>query len=389
MELGGAEMALLGLLHALDPNRVDVDLFIYSHQGPLMQHIPGWVNLLPEVGAYSVIEKPLKQALSEGHFGVAFGRIQAKLQHKLYRLKHPVTGIDDGAIFQYVGNAVEPFLPKINPHTEYDLCISFLNPHNFALYKVRAKKRLAWIHTDYKKSCVNAELELPVWDGFDYIATISEDVHESFAEVFPKLSKKLLPIENIMPGNLVRTRAEQFDATAEMPGEIKLLSIGRFCSAKNYDNVPDICRRILKMGIDVRWYIIGYGGDEGLIRQRIAEAGVEDNVIILGKRENPYPYIKACDFYVQPSRYEGKSVTVREAQYLGKPVIITAYPTASSQVVHQYDGVIVPMDNEGCAQGIKDFICNPTLQKQIVNNLKMHDYANTSEVDKIYSLIEN
>ena len=55
LELGGAEMALIGLLHALDPEKVDVDLFIYSHQGPLMKHIPKWVNLLPEVPAYAVI----------------------------------------------------------------------------------------------------------------------------------------------------------------------------------------------------------------------------------------------------------------------------------------------------------------------------------------------
>ena len=52
LELGGAEMALIGLLGALDPDKVDVDLFIYSHQGPLMKFIPEWVNLLPEVRAY-------------------------------------------------------------------------------------------------------------------------------------------------------------------------------------------------------------------------------------------------------------------------------------------------------------------------------------------------
>lgn len=175
---------------------------------------------------------------------------------------------------------------------------------------------------------------------------------------------------------------------------VKLLSVGRFSHAKNYDNVPDVCRRITALlssssgsHLPVKWYIIGYGGDEALIRRRIAEAGMEQHVIILGKRTNPYPYIKACDIYVQPSRYEGKSVTVREAQMLCKPVVITDYATARSQVQDGVDGVIVPMDNEGCAHGIADFILNTDLQARITEYLRSHDYGNVAEVEKLYRLI--
>lgn len=170
---------------------------------------------------------------------------------------------------------------------------------------------------------------------------------------------------------------------------MNLLSVGRFCAAKNYDNVPDIASRIVSGGInDLKWYIIGYGIEEALIRQRIAEAGMEEHVILLGKKDNPYPYIKACDIYVQPSRYEGKSITVREAQILCKPVAVTNYPTASSQIKNGVDGVIVPLDNEGCARGLADFIADTALQQRIVDYLRIHDYANTSEVEKIYSLLK-
>lgn len=169
---------------------------------------------------------------------------------------------------------------------------------------------------------------------------------------------------------------------------MNLLSIGRFCAAKNYDNVPDITHRIVASGIsDLKWYIIGFGGDEGLIRSKIAEAGMEEHIILLGKKENPYPYIKACDIYVQPSRYEGKSVTVREAQMLCKPVAVTAYPTAASQVLHGVDGVIVPLDNEGCARGLASFIADTGLQTKITEYLTTHDYGNEAEVEKIYNLL--
>ena len=178
----------------------------------------------------------------------------------------------------------------------------------------------------------------------------------------------------------------------------KLLSVGRFSEAKNYDNVPDICKRIIKYlqedGIQntdsvfpIKWYIIGYGGDEELIRQRISEAGMENNVILLGKRSNPYPYIKACDIYVQPSRYEGKSVTVREAQMLCIPVVVTNYPTASSQIQSGVDGLIVPMDNDGCAKAMAKFICDATLQNNITRYLETHDYGNETEVEKIYNIL--
>ena len=174
--------------------------------------------------------------------------------------------------------------------------------------------------------------------------------------------------------------------------KINLLSIGRFCEAKNYDNVPPICKRTLEIlkdrNIDICWYIIGFGTDENLIRQKIAEAGIQEHVIILGKKSNPYPYIKACDIYVQPSRYEGKSVTVREAQMLCKPVVVTNYTTASSQIQNGIDGIIVPMDNENCAKGLAEFILDTEKQQHIIEYLKTHDYGNVEEVEKIYSIIQ-
>lgn len=388
LELGGAEMALIGLLQALSPDMVDVDLFIYSHRGPLMKFIPGWVNLLPEKAAYAVIEEPMTTALRRGHIGVVAGRLLAKWKYRQFRRLQPAIGVD-AAIHQYIGDCLTPFLPRINPDVEYDLCISFLAPHNFAYRKVRAKKRIAWIHTDYSIVDINTAQELPVWDAFDWIISISPQVTASFIGRFPSLSPKILSVENILSADFVRKRALEFDSSDDLSQGIRLLSVGRLCEAKNYDNVPDIARRIIASGIkDLKWHIIGYGGNEGLIRQKIAEAGMEKHVILLGKKDNPYPYVKACDIYVQPSRYEGKSITVREAQILCKPVAVTAYPTAASQIRHGVDGVIVPLDNEGCAQGLADFIVDTALQRRIIDYLRTHDYANTSEVEKIYELLK-
>ena len=390
MELGGAERALLGLLNALDTSRVNVDLFVNQHTGEFMPLIPEKINLLPEKRGYNAIERPMKQILLEGQLGVLYGRLKAKRLHAKYH--KTLTGEAakmDSSGFQYVADAVQPFLPSLEHLGEYDLAISFVTPHNIVLNKVKAKKKIAWIHTDYSTIHVNVEQELGVWSGYDYIVSISPDCTHSFLQAFPSLKDKIIEIENILSPEFVRDQADLLDVIDEISATgIRLFSVGRYTHAKNYDNVPDVARRIVELGVtDFYWYIIGYGGEEDLIRQKIAEARMEDHVILLGKKENPYPYIKACDIYVQPSRYEGKSVTVREAQILCKPVIVTDYPTAKSQIKDGVDGVIVPMDNEACAQGIVNVVKNKALLGSISDYLASHDYGNEQEVEKIYSLL--
>ena len=390
MELGGAERALLGLLNALDTDKVDVDLFLNQHTGEFMPLIPEKINLLPERRCYNAIERPMKQILKEGQFGVAIGRLRARRLHKKYH--QSLDGRErafDSSAFHYVAECVDQYLPTLENLGEYDLAISFLQPHNIVLNKVKAKKKIAWIHTDYSSVHVNAELELPVWAGFDYIASISPDCTKSFLKTFPSLEKRIIEIENILSTDFIRQQAELLDVSDEMPKHgIKLLSVGRYCHAKNYDNVPDITKRLVENGLeDLKWYIIGFGGDEPLIRQKIAEAGMEDHVILLGKKDNPYPYIKACDIYVQPSRYEGKSVTVREAQVLCKPVIVTNYTTARSQVKDGVDGIIVPQNNEGCAYGMTEAIHNRAQLDAISVYLQEHDYGNETEVKKVLDLL--
>ena len=389
MEIGGAEISLIGLLQALDYTKVEVDLFVYSHQGELMDFIPQSVNLLPEIPEYAQIERPVKEVVKNGYWHIAFARLKAKWLYRQYaRKKHPKDG---AAIFQYIDNAVNPYLPSLKHFGEYDLAISFLMPHGIVLNKVKAKKKVAWIHTDYTKIDTNAELEFPIWNGYDHIAAISEEAAKAFMTIHPQLKDKVIVVENILSPAFVRERAKASsieDIKKEMPcedDEVCILSVGRFSEAKNYDNVPDICRRIIEKGVKVKWFIIGFGGNEALIRQRINEQGMERNVIILGKKTNPYPYMLHCDIYAQPSRYEGKSVTVREAQMLGKPVVITNYPTAPSQVKDGVDGIIVPLDNEGCANGIAALIKNKEKQNAIRQYLYTHDFGN----EQYARIIEN
>lgn len=387
LELGGAERALIGLLHALDYDRVQVDLFLMRHEGALMSQIPQQVHLLPEMPQYASLAVPMKNVLRKGQAGVALGRLAGKLAAVR---RERVLGIDSGSVvgLEYSHKYTRRFMPKVG-RREYDLAVSFLTPHYFVAEKVQAKKRIAWIHTDYSKISLDRTSELAMWSRYDHIASISDAVGECFGSVFPELKDRLVKIENILPAGLIR-QAGMADCPADFPrdGSVRLLSIGRYCEAKNFDNAPDICRRVRKAGLDVKWYIIGYGGGEALIRAKIAEAGMEEHVVMLGMRENPYPYIAHCDLYVQPSRYEGNSVTVREAQILAKPVVITRYATSSSQLTDGTDGIIVPMENAGCAQGIVELLRHPETMARISTACREGDYANTHQAEVLLALME-
>lgn len=385
LELGGAERSLIGLLDALDPASWDIDLFLLRHEGELMGAIPAHINLLPSIPACTVLARPMKDTLKEGHILLTAARLAGKIAAKHYDKKHGFT--DSQLSLEYSHKFTYRLMPKIQPDMEYDLAISFLTPHYICAHNVQAKKKIAWIHTDYSRVQVNRESELAMWDQYDHIASISNAVTDSFLGTFPELKKKIILIENILPEKLIRSQAEAFSVAAEMPPKgIRLLSIGRYCTAKNFDNVPDMCARLLQYGLDVYWYIIGFGGDEALIQHKIIESGMENRVIMLGKKDNPYPYIKACDLYVQPSRYEGNCVTVHEAQMLGKPVVITRYATSSSQLEDGVDGVIVPMDNECCARSIAALFHDHEKLTQLITNCNSQDYSNFTEAEKLLNI---
>lgn len=388
MEIGGAERALLGLLESIDPAQVSVDLFLLRHEGELLDLIPDYIHLLPPIPAYTVLARPIVQTMKEGHLLLSAARLVGKFRAKQYDRKHGLT--ESGVAIEYSHKYTKVFMPPIQPEVEYDLAISFLTPHYFVAEKVRAKKKIAWIHTDYSTGQFDIDSELDMWNAYDRIASISKIVTETFLSVFPSLADKIVQIENIFPKVSIQYQSDCFTVENEMPadGKIKLLSVGRFCDAKNFDNVPEICRNILKEFPNVKWYLIGFGIDEEKIRNKIKEASMENHVIILGKKDNPYPYIKACDLYVQPSRYEGKCVSVIEAQILAKPVVITRYATSNSQLEDGVDGIIVPMDNWGCAAGIVKLLQDKTKMSVLSSTCAGRDYTNSSEIKRIYQLLE-
>lgn len=385
MELGGAERALLGLLDALDTSRFQVDLFIYRHSGELMPLIPDKVNLLPELPAYRALSRPMKEILLEGRLGIFGARLWAKWRSA--RFGKQLRGQENYAVFDDAAAATAPFLPSLRTLGMYDLALSFLTPHRIVRDKVLARRKIAWIHTDYSSIGINVERERPVWSSYDRIASISAEAGQGFLSRFPELEGKLLPMENIVSPRAVREQAAREDVSAVMAGTPCLCTVGRFSHAKGMDRAVRIAARLVSLGMErLRWYLIGYG-DEASLRREIAAAGMEEHVVILGKKANPYPYMAACGLYVQPSRYEGKAVAVREAQILGRPVAITRFPTSSGHLEDGVDGVIIPNDEEGAAAVLSRLLNDSGRLESLAAECRRRDYANRDEILKLEALI--
>ena len=354
MEIGGVEKSLLGFLDSIDYDRCNVDLFLYSHTGELMPFINDRVNLLPENLYYSLINWPIIKLFKTRHYYVGTIRILSKIYGGI-RARITGSGSINTALCRKLLTRRIDILPK-----KYDVVYSFFQPHFFALEKVQANKKIGWVHTDYSSKYEKQDRAffLPMWRGLDRIACVSESVKDSFDSVYPELKSKTIVIENVLPVKLIKTQSIAFSAENEIPrdGSFRILSIGRFCTAKAFDDAIIAAYKLHEEGVDCKWYFIGYGPEEGKLINLISKYHSEEYTIILGKRTNPYPYILECDLYAQPSRYEGKAVTVCEAQLLKKPVLITNYNTAHSQLTSESLTHICDLGVDGIVKGVKYMI---------------------------------
>lgn len=382
MEVGGVERSLVSLLNNFDYKSHQVDLMLYSHTGDFMNLIPIYPNLLAELKPYKTFRMTIAETIKSGNLLLGFARLRAK-----YEASKSITGEAGYRQMQYMWKNSLPFLPKLE--RKYDIAISYLWPHYFVAEKVQATKKIAWIHTDFSTVDTDKKMDIQIWEKFNHMIAVSEECRNAFIKKYPTLENKVLVMENITSPDLVRSLAEEkVNNPMLQDSRFKLITVARLSHAKGIDNAVRALKLLKDKGYqDIVWYVVGYGGDEELIRTMIIENNLTDSFILLGKKLNPYPYMKAADLYVQPSRYEGKAVTVTEAQILSKSVIITNYTTARSQVKNGIDGYITELSANGIAVGIEKLYENIELRNKLANNCKNTDYSNNNELEKLYNLI--
>jgi glycosyltransferase involved in cell wall biosynthesis len=381
LEAGGGEKSLVTLLNCIDYEQYDVDLVLFVPKGIFLKQLPKNVKLLYLTDDYRTFTSGLLSSilnfLKQGKVTLAFSRL-------LYTFKSNVIK-NKGKAEQYSWKHLKKSITSITK--EYDAAIGFLEKSSiyFVVDCTKAKRKIGFIHNDYIKLDLDASFDLSYFEKLNTIATVSEQCVTVLKEVFPTQKDKVQLLYNIVSAKLIHQMAEEpvtIDTTKP-----SLLSIGRLHQQKGFDIAVEAALLLKKQGLNFIWYIIGEGAERTALEQAITKNGLEKHVVLLGIKENPYPYIKQTTIFVQPSRYEGKSIALDEAKLLHKPIVVTNFTTAKDQIEHMKNGIICEMDAESLANALADLLQNKSLQKDFSLHLSKETLGSEAEINTFYQLI--
>ena len=377
MGYGGAEKSLVNLLNELPENMYEIDLLLFQKKGDFLMQLPSWVNVLDTPEDMERLYAPLKK-LGLCGFNKVLGTVCSRIARKTKK---------EQAAFRWR----RFYSKKIRKlYKSYDVAIAYSGTENlyFIRDKVVANKKLVWIHNDYRTAGYSKKDDHPYFADMDGIISVSKECVDVLKEEFPQYQHRMHYIENITSSAVVRKQAELFMPKEYTEDKINVLSIGRLHHQKGFDLAIEAAAILKRNGINFCWYILGDGPLKEKLKQQIRKVGVEDQFVLLGTRNNPYPYIKHSAFVVQPSRYEGKSVVLDEAKILGKPIVATNYPTVWDQIVADKEGIITKMTPEGIAEGMQRMLSEHELRQSITQYLLSNEYGNSEEIHKYRKVID-
>ena len=116
--------------------------------------------------------------------------------------------------------------------------------------------------------------------------------------------------------------------------------------------------------------------------------GLDKHVYPIGLKENPIPYLKACDIFLLPSRHEGKPMAVTEGFIMGLVPVVTEYTSAKEQIRNGVDGLVFDNNDEALYCGLKRLLENPGIINELKKNVTATDYGNEKEIRVFDKLIE-
>lgn len=376
--IGGIESALVNLLNRIDYEKYDVTCLVLRDSLDLADRMPPECRLI-----VADRQHPIK-------FGEAY---KYKRMYNLMEEPQHATKL-------------RRFIWKV-------LC-AFLRAPEARLYAAYVKKQLGEEHFDtaiiYSDRvaetavrAVNADKFLMFYhhgamrreyhDTYGYkkaekIIAVSELLAEKLKKYRPQYAEKIIAVNNLIDIERIKRMSAEEPETKFPKERFNIVSCGRLSEAKGMDIVVSACGELVSAGFtNIRWWIVGGGPEEDALREQIAKLHLEEYVMLLGMRSNPYPYIRMADLYVQPSRFEGHCVTVMEARILAKPILATKN-AAREQINNGCDGMLCDTDALSIAGGIRVLIEHSELREKFKKALEHQDFdaANERIMQRLYSL---
>ena len=360
---GGSEVALVELLNHLDPQKFEVTLLLLDHDNEykyrLKNHIAiKYIDFDNEyyhklVSMYSFLGKAVKKIKFNSRVG-------------LYDL-------------------VAKHCSKINEH--FDIAIDFYGYGAFTTaylaLNVLADKKAFWLHDEKMPWLKNTEKYFP---NVNKIFCVSKSIKKEFDNLYPNEQNKSEVFYNVLETLEIVKKSKEFNPEELDSKNFNIVTVGRLTEQKGYDISIKAASLLKRDGISFKWYGIGEGKDRKKLEKLINKEKLNNNFYLLGRKDNPYPYIKNCDIYVQPSRHEGYSIALTEARVLKKLIVTSDFPANKEQIENGINGIISQLDPVDLKEKIKKLYLDSVLKKKILKNLNSEKIDFDKDIKKLDSI---
>lgn len=372
LNLGGTEKSFLNLLSKLDEN-YQVYVLLLEKKGELLKRLPSNVKVI-EIEHKDIINEFIR--IGSRKFGFQQLRkmnlslfIRCQIQFLLNKLNLSINPY--WAISKYIK-------PQIK---QYDVSVAYAGIHNFiahyVLTKTTAKKKILWVHFDVNSVISDFRFGRNFYNQFDKVFCVSENSSTVFMERFPKAAPKVFTLNNIVNVTELKQLSKKGEYFSLQEENNVILTLGRLSREKGQQMIPEVAKKLKADGFEFTWYLIGDGNIRNEIEILINQFNLNKELKLLGKKENPYGYLNACDIYVQTSLHEGYCITLREAQIFKKPIVTTNFLSACNLIKDGVDGLIVDISVDGLYEGVKKLIQDKTLRDKLSNATSIKETTNT------------
>ena len=383
LRIGGAEKSLVTLLNLFDYEKYQVDLMLFARGGEFEELLPKQVHVVevPEMFKYSQIpwsslktkfKSPLKMFVQLKYsFGIRATRSDSVNQAVL--------------LWKSYGRCIQELEKK------YDCAIAYGQgaPTFYVADKVYAKRKIAWVNAVYLPEDGYLKYIDKIYHKYDKVVGVSDNIKKLLLETFGIPKSNVTVIKDIIDASFAKRMARWSSTvlTDMSNGKNKILTVGRLADKKGQDLAIRAAGLLKNANVDFVWYFVGDGETKNLLSKMILELHLENNVVLLGGRSNPYPYFENCDIYVQPSRSEGFGISLAEAKLFGKPVVATKFNSVNEQIQNEVNGLIVDMSPKGIMNGVITLLTQNSLREKCVANALSEEIENKNEIDKVYDII--
>ena len=373
MHMGGTEVALLALLRELVRHKEDVTLLLLEKEGVLLEQIPESVKVDElEFTDHKYLEHMIWRD-SKNPIESFFEKVRCKPLFLKYR--------QNGK-----RNTLYPLILK---HTKvlrekYDLLLDF---HGYGIFmtaygavNITAKKKALWFH-DENLHWLGKTREY--FRYYDKLFCVSRAVVSALEKACPEEKDKIEVFYNLTDTEKIRRKAQEPLEDKRIAGENIILTIGRLDEQKGLDIAIEAAELLKKRSFTFSWFVIGDGLEKAALETQISRRKVGDCFFLLGRIMNPYPYLKRCDLYVQPSRHEGYCTTIVEAKTLAKPIIVSDIESFKEQITDGVNGVVSRLDAADLADKIQYVLEQKELQEHLKEKLSDENMDYRKEYCKI------